>query len=336
MKGKSFASLVLGLGCATASAFEPETHARIAAHAVDRSALVMGGSLYDQLGLTCDIFYIDPKSSGRTVQPFGQAYFSFVGDVLNERLSEQYDFYTTGSNTFTVKDWVMRGVVREDGNPSEDIKHGVTQGDLWPIDREFNHFFDPTTNRELTSFAAQEIYFGETFGNSPVTAPSWALGVNDIFVDAVTPAPGQLNHYSIMNTHEAMFRALTGKTSSSSLSGASEAIRKEYWATVFRSIGACWQQVLFTHSAAAYHSGDWGSCGTFRNARRRIDLTDSKPRTTPDKANERSGRPNVHCRAPACNSRPRYRDEKVRCILGELQICGGSSCDEQRLQSGAW
>ena len=144
----------------------------------------------------------------------------------------------------TINGWLMSGAIREDDNPVE----SNPKDDPWQpggaFHREFNHFYDPYYDRQLTVTGLSAIY-----GSQPIRkAPDWALGTANAFSDASTrDTQSTWNHFTLFDAREAMFRALTLKQRDSNgnyadVPGAQTAAQAEttrlaYWATTFRALG---------------------------------------------------------------------------------------------------
>ena len=143
-----------------------------------------------------------------------------------------------GIPALSLPGWLMRGAIREDdlgttfgfnnGYDPHDDPYGTFQ-------RVFNHFFNPINNSQLT-------VLGVPFGLD--TNPNWAIGASDAFATTLAENTSRRNHFTVYDARESMYRALTGKKKdgtdadpSASTAAQKEAMRKAYWATLFRSLG---------------------------------------------------------------------------------------------------
>ena len=130
--------------------------------------------------------------------------------------------------------WLMTGAIREDDyptgpNPKNEDPYGY-------IVRSLSHFYDPVFNRPLT--------VGGALG---APAPTWATGAADPFGQPNQSDPNRRNHFAIQDVKEALFRALTLKSSAVTGGGSDRpqpsdaagkaAILNAYWATTFRALG---------------------------------------------------------------------------------------------------
>ncbi len=139
--------------------------------------------------------------------------------------------------------WLIAGAIREDDNPSESNPKDDPYAPGGAFHREFNHFFDPYYDRPLSVTLLQWFY-----GSQPVRkAVDWALGTADAFTSANTrDTQSTLNHFTLFDAHEAMFRALTLKQRTANgaygdlppeSAAEAEFTRHAYWATTFRALG---------------------------------------------------------------------------------------------------
>ncbi len=167
-------------------------------------------------------------------KPFGEVYFDISSGKLRERSASTFEgkiiSRDLGGEPLSISGWLMRGAIRED-----DYTFGPNPWFLDPdlpysIVRVKNHFFDPINRRGLNVPIAS----GEM-------APQWAVGSTDIFSQPNQPNTSRLNHYTVFDAREAMYRALTQRTVDGAVvavSGKSPAdVRKAYWATTFRALG---------------------------------------------------------------------------------------------------
>ncbi len=74
-------------------------------------------------------------------------------------------------------------------------------------------------------------------------SPGWALGYADAFASPPVANTTRLNHFTIVDAHESMWRAATGVRFSDggpvtpSGAAATQLDRLAYWATTFRALG---------------------------------------------------------------------------------------------------
>lgn len=199
--------------------YELSTHARLSNVAFQRSIL------------RDPVFMLDIGLDPSDPAPFNDTYFDVSGSIVYERPRSAFEegYMPDAAKPLSISGWLMRGAIREDdwtGGPNP----WVVDPDL-PVSivRVANHFFDPIYRRGLTYITTGEM------------APQWAMGSTDIFNQPNQPKIGRANHYSVFDAREAMYRALTGRSSDGSALSASgkspKDIRKAYWATAFRSLG---------------------------------------------------------------------------------------------------
>ncbi|MEP7244267.1 MAG: hypothetical protein ABI885_11320 [Gammaproteobacteria bacterium] len=218
-----------------AIAYETGTHALATIYAA-RKSNIFNQEAHRRLGI--DLLTM-PVESGP--QPFGAKYFDMGSEL---RVREAIDWYEKpllpeSALTFdreldnlTIAGWLARGAIREDDSPIEGPPDDPLNGA-----RPFNHFFDPAHNLPLT--------YGGDNGAAPflgaVRNPDWALGVQDAFANPPQANELRQNHFSILDAREAMWRALTLRSSTGPLEDfgglSKEAARKAYWATTFRALG---------------------------------------------------------------------------------------------------
>ena len=236
---KIASGLVLTLVTSSALAYEQFTHAAMTRAAVSRSALQAPDN---RLVKNLDLLGVAPLDSlGRyfdLVDPFQGA----LGAVLRTWQIYENDMLQIFGPTFdsSIGDWVTRGAIREDDNPSE---QPPTPQDVSPgLKRPLHHFFDPANNRRLTG-SLYVLIDSDIHKN-----PDWALGSRDSFGQPNTPEVGRRNHFSVVDAREAMFRALTlkwkgqdGAYQNLALGNVDPATqelwRKAYWTTTFRALG---------------------------------------------------------------------------------------------------
>jgi hypothetical protein len=248
--------------------FELATHAQITQQAYLQSILYdptiavadIGQSFANNLGIGSYVWGEVPLtyatgSFKRTITPFGTRYFDVRQDTNSvvRTGSEELEgkiFYALDYFPNTLDGWLMRGAIREDDNPklfAADDPDPYTYPSFY---RVFNHFFDPVNNIPLTVSVfgvdtVSNLYWLSSGSSTVRKAPDWAAGTDDVFANAGQRGSDTLNHFTIFDAHEAMWRALTGMRWSDSApisaSGASAASaeddRKGYWATMFRALG---------------------------------------------------------------------------------------------------
>lgn len=239
--------LVIALTCfssGSAIAYLPVTHAEISSQAWKKFInLSTQQDILFRLGIWAPdaqlgTNYVDVKNAIVATRPFDMDY---EGDIIGNELSNLQ------SVLHSPQGYLMAGSIREDDNPHE--KHGnfgdQINGDF---DREFNHFYDPTTNRELHVVEEPQgsfltgYYSYETGGASIRSAPNWAMGTDSLDAE-YTRGSDSLNHFTLFDAREYMWRALTGvryiDRGSITLFGdkATEKDRLLYWAAAFRALG---------------------------------------------------------------------------------------------------
>ena len=230
-------------------AYEVSTHALITFNAYKRARLGADSTVLTNLGLlyTGSIAFTDQPS-------LGELYLDTLGSDIRVRRSSPYesnvirriddsiggaDGFAVDRDRETTPGWLMTGAIREDDNPREG-PHDDPFVPAHDLHREFNHFFDPATNRPLT---VAGLYIVAR------RAPDWALGVDDAFANQTNPDEDRDNHFTVLDAREALWRALTLKqvdslgilrdVPSNSIPGntSGEVLRKAYWATTFRALG---------------------------------------------------------------------------------------------------
>jgi hypothetical protein len=253
--------------------YELTTHAKVTEAAYNQSGLGSGDTL-KRLGL-------DVVSKVK-LEPFGQTYFDFIGLDVRERKVAEYlpgaiDIESKripGASQFRPQGWLIRGTIREDDyTPTAlgllgDYPLNPLDDPFGNTDRVFNHFYDPVNNRPLT-------IIGISAGDTSV---KWAVGADNPFAISAKREPGYRNHFSLMNTREAIWRALTLKGQNDDGSPIAllsdvasvkerEALSKTYWATVFRSLGDAVHLIQDAaqpqHTRNEAHSGAGPSVGEF-------------------------------------------------------------------------
>jgi hypothetical protein len=254
-----FGAIAGGIGThSSCSAYEVATHAAMTFQAYARARVFQPNATYLQkLGLL-------ELQKLRTSDMFGRVFFDFVpNEVFARRANspglpppgyEQRKFneIERDFSFLTIAGWMARGAIREDdiywnpfsdnNNPQDDLCTNHTQ----PCVRVVNHFFDPYNNRQLSISVP---FIGGV--KLPVEkAPDWAIGTSDSFADQVSPRSTRSNHFSVFDAREAMFRALTLKTSTfeqgyidifpgNTGTDAERSVTQQgYWATTFRALGS--------------------------------------------------------------------------------------------------
>lgn len=210
-------------------AYEVETHGAITQETYVKSILAET-SLVTDLGL---------ETSN---DPFGNTYYDISGDAITERKSQPFEDEIIqkrlSEQPLSIKGWLMRGAIREDDVCKTGLFTPYCDGP--PIEaRLFNHFFDPVNNAPLN------VGGFPLFGAEKAT--DWVTGMVDAYADPTVPEPGRDNHFSLLDALESMYRALAGRRSSGPVvdeekigpnnEPGTEAIRKSYWATTFRTLG---------------------------------------------------------------------------------------------------
>ena len=232
---QSIVSVAMCFHAECSFAYELHTHAAITRQAYDRSVLANPAFLAD-MGLF------------DSADALGSQYYDIEEGIARGRSARSFEreiIQRVGGDPLTLQGWLMRGAIREDdvpppfgGNP-QDV---LSIYDL-PFYRVFNHFYDPVYNRPLTVPGALQGSV-QSLNNGPVqTAVNWATGSADSFGAPNTPNTERHNHFTLVDAREAMYRAATGRDSTGNTdigpdnTPATEAVRKAYWATVFRSLG---------------------------------------------------------------------------------------------------
>jgi hypothetical protein len=273
--------LLLGVILRPAHAYELVTHAQITEQAFLASMLNSSPNLLFNLGLgpwiwgtgnqlptdlpmfpSFSLYPITPK-------PLGSSYYDMNSSnplaassrlrsaaTADDSLIQQYFM---GISPWSLNGWMLRGAFKEDDNPitGKDFLFSgnlPTDGNAWVLTydlaRPENHFFDPIQNLPLNGpansllAAAISLAWNASGGlTEPIeTAPSWAMGTSNPFGISGT-RDRFLNHFSIMDLHEAIWRATTGQPFTVGIpitaSGlpVTEADRIAYWATAFRALG---------------------------------------------------------------------------------------------------
>ena len=218
-------------------AYELGTHARITEQAYTASVLATDPTLVSDLGL----------SEADPIVPFGNTYYEIIGGGVETRSALSFFLESiepdlriwpdSQSNTpLSMQAWLMRGAIREDDYKNQSFLFGLCKiedeppipAEENPLSRPVNHFYDPVNNIGITG---------------QKRATDWGLGADNALQVPNQPDIGRANHYTIVDAREAMYRALTGQSSTgSSTIGpggtlADESVRNAYWATTFRILG---------------------------------------------------------------------------------------------------
>ena len=173
--------------------------------------------------------------------PFGITYYDVLGASVKERVrndAEQRNM-PDGASLLSIQAWLMRGAIREDdcvGHkdclPNDDPFNASRFPSAVFDNRPLHHFYDPIYDRGLT--------LGVPLG---FKSPNWILGTNNAFANQNIPETNRRNHFSVFDAREAMYRALTGRSSDgnelqpSATLTKQQDIRNAYWATTFRALG---------------------------------------------------------------------------------------------------
>jgi len=203
-------------------AYEIDTHAAITRDTYARTVLATE-FLAENLGLD------------KNTQDFGNTYHDVFGTTIWARLTyysrEGRIIKKLGEDPLSIKGWFLRGAVREDDICGRGIPSYCDGPDLGEV-RVFNHFFDPLYDRPLTV----AIEWGEK-------ATDWITGTTNAYANPPVENTTRDNHFSWIDANEAMFRALTGRSTAGDTdigpgkTTATEAVRRAYWATAFRALG---------------------------------------------------------------------------------------------------
>ena len=210
-----------------ASGYELVTHGAVTKNVFEKT-VQQDPQILSRLGIALSSDYI----SGEYFDTDGTSIYQRKANLFEGKIIEK----ELGEKPSSIKGWLMRGAIREDdvpvffGDNPQDDPYGQ-------IFRVRNHFYDPRNDRGLT--------VGISLGQK---APDWAIGAKDTFTNENKANTTRLNHFTVFDAREAMFRALTGMDKSGSkaigVGGSTpgtpadkEAVRKAYWATTFRALG---------------------------------------------------------------------------------------------------
>jgi len=226
-----------------AYAYEVETHAFLTGEAYQQSALVSDSSLLSILGIEKDkdylgVAYFDMIVDPNTAETKQRGISDYTNDIILGDL--QY----VGQNN-SIKGWLMRGAIREDDLKAENppcvkVKNPTDDDYPNPVNRPFNHFYDPVSTDPITKGALT----GLGIPSGTLNSPDWGAGTSDAFAALPVADAGRRNHFSVLDAREAMYRALTGRATSDSVDirpsgylGTDEFLRRSYWATTFKALG---------------------------------------------------------------------------------------------------
>lgn len=214
-------------------AFEISTHAAITQHAFSKFTSDLPGRM-DDLGVYS--FLSNPGS--QTI--FGVGYYDVSGSDVKLRQNSAFEnavIDRLGGEPLGIDGWLMRGAIREDDGVNPLTLIDDFDPYPFPPIRVANHFYDPRKDRGFDV---------DIFGPH-AKSPNWATGAVDVFADPNARDTNRRNHFTVFDAREAMFRALTLKTSdgagnwvdlpSSGTPGQRLTDRQTYWATVFRALG---------------------------------------------------------------------------------------------------
>ena len=243
MKTQTIFLLLVSLPPA-ASAYKTTTHVAITHHAIANSNLQSSPSsiVVNQLDLSGLIvnrpdepFWTTPGEYV-ALKPVA-AYMSArpeVNDFENAIIKSVADVRPGPKVDHSMESWILRGAIREDDN-SKETPESEEPGGVIP--RVFGHFYDASNDQGLT-------VGGALLGD---TAKDWSHTDGSTVVKGVTISGFDRgpNVFNLLQTKEALWRALTGLTSegfdatpsATGTAPANEGVRKAYWATTFRSIG---------------------------------------------------------------------------------------------------
>jgi hypothetical protein len=273
MLNKTINISILGFAfVSNAIAYELRTHAAITEQAVLGSS-ISDPERTDELGISND-----------STNPFDDKYYdvhkSNVVEILADKFENTIIDDDIGAEPLSIAGWLMRGAIREDDHTRRSFPCRINAPNPQYAgikDRPKNHFYDPWTNSPLSI----------SFFGIGKRAPEWGLGSTEPFQIPQQEDTGRDNHYTLFDTIEAMYRALTAHSTAGlntikpgsmapSDEDDQESVRNAYWATTFRSIGdvihliqdmaqpqhtrndahsgacATWVQDLFTGHASVY------------------------------------------------------------------------------------
>jgi len=196
---------ILLLNQYSANAYELATHSRITLNAFGNSRLeddkILGKLGLEQLNFIGgqdslnQIYYVEITETGASTR-FAQDF------VLNKNLipNKSENVQENLVESLSLKGWLMRGAIREDDYINDNspvpcrTEHAPNPQDENPLNRPFNHFYDPVYDRGL-SLAQKSI--------------DWGLGTADALVDQNSEDAGRTNRYTLFDAREAMYRAVT-------------------------------------------------------------------------------------------------------------------------------
>ena len=195
----------------SASGFDTRTHAAMSTEAIAASALgrdTNASVVMRRLGL---IDYSEPMSS--RFPSLGKMYIdlgtentpryalAFEGAIMDE-VRRAYLASLGVPHELSLSGWLIRGAIREDDNRLETPKEKGGDEPGGVFNRVFGHFFDPVVNRGLTVAGVQV----------GARANDWALQPGSTVTSLPTSFGSRENHFKTVDAREAMWRALTLKT----------------------------------------------------------------------------------------------------------------------------
>lgn len=214
---------LIGQFIPNANGYELATHGAITYNTYQRSILKDSQFLKD-LG-------IDTQINLNPAEPFGIIYYDVSGDTANQRQRHVFEgdiIQRLGATPLSLEGWLMRGAIREDDYP---LGPNPQFDDPVNAIRPFNHFYDPVLNRALTT----------ALGSLGKKAPDWGAGTSDIFSQPNREDAFRMNHFTVFDAREAMYRALTGvrlnNDGTTTVVAPTKSERDKYWATLFRALG---------------------------------------------------------------------------------------------------
>lgn len=150
---------------------------------------------------------------------------------------------------YTIENWIIRGVIREDDVVPDNFARDNCAGSLPepdprdPFNRVLSHFYDPINDRPLKPYGIPCASIPYPLHGSCNKSVDWALGVVDSFAPAQQADPSRANHFTYVDARENYWLALTGERGretfpyTAAAKEADSAERLYRWATVFRALG---------------------------------------------------------------------------------------------------
>jgi hypothetical protein len=243
LSGGLFATAVIAVlwGSLDALAYEQTTHAAMTREAMMQSQLnPVTQDLLERLGISdrqvsLRASYLDLADSGvivrRSNAPTGNLDPPNFGRIKIDDANRQIPFKP---EIDSLPGWLMLGAIREDDVKFDSgaLENNPQDEPGGPTNRVLNHFYDPYNDRPLQ--------FVTPLGKR---TPDWALTDTG---NEPEDEPG--NHFSVLRAREAMWRALTLRSSptqgmadlaftADAQIPTKEALRTAYWATTFRALG---------------------------------------------------------------------------------------------------